>query len=352
MELPGRLHPPRRSLRPLPPRRLRAVGRRGRRSAPAARRGRAASTACARAGTVAARPPRARRPSSRRRWATWSRRSASCRRASRRSRRGWPRRTGRWRARPGSSPPASSAPWSGRWRPTCWRARPAASWSTPTAVRAGSCATLHGHGVRRRTASSRGARWPCVRLEHGCAVTIAEASEHLASERRRLARGRRAQRGGRPPPTPRAAAAAGAEPRAPWRAGAPLVVRLRAGRGGRRAGCGGAATSWTAGPSTRRRGSCCCTRAGFVEVAPLPGRDRDRRRVRPGGRRRPRERHPPLRPRPAPWRRRRAAHPAPARRHPGTRASARRSTSTPSDPDTAGGDACPCCRTPESARAG
>ena len=129
-----------------------------------------------------------------------------------------------------------------------------------------------------------------------------------------LAGRHRAERGGRSPAAPCAAPAAGAEPAGPARAArrsssSPSPSRPWAPRERR------PSTWWTGDPSTRRPGRCCCERAGFVEVAPLPA-GAGRTGGSPWWPSPPRERHPPLRPRPAPWRRGGAPHPPPAGRHP------------------------------------
>ena len=161
VELPRRVHASRRSLRAVPPGRIRARTHSGRRTGttPA---GPGRWTGCAPGGTAPGARPKDGRRSSKRRWVRWSRPSVSCPRASRRSRRGSLPRTGRWRGRRGSSKRGElgeqlAGP---AWRRTSWRARRAARSCTRTVVTA-ICCTCWLSAARRRTGSSRAARSPC-----------------------------------------------------------------------------------------------------------------------------------------------------------------------------------------------
>ena len=321
LEFRRRLHASRRSLRAVPPRRVRALRRHG--VGRRARRGvRGAWAGCA--GTAAIARARGTRPSSRTPWATWSRPSASCRPGWRRSRRAWPPRTVPSKGWPGSPRRAELGPWV---EPVAAHVRA----DTPGGdVVHADCGegdlldALAGAGVPAHGVEPRGAV-ALDALERGWAVTIGEASEHLA---------------GRPAGSVGGIVLSGVVDRLPLHAlvsllgqctrtlarGAPLVVRVRVhGHGGKRR-----PTTWSPGRrSTRRRGSCSSSAPVWCGWNRWPPRAPTTAAspCRPPC---PRERGPPLRPRPPPWRRRGAPHPAPARRRRARVGSSRTFTSTPS----------------------
>ena len=259
VEFPGGVHPPRRSLRPLPPRRVGALGRSGAQRRRSDAGGGAASTGCAATGAA----PGARGREDRARGGDGARRrglSLPLGPRRRPSRRGWPQRTGRWRARPGSSRRASWARWAG---PVAAHVTAAHPWRRHRArrLRRGQPARrASATAARRRTASSPAAHWPCA---------PSSAAARSRSPRRRStwrpepdgdARRDRAERGGRPAPAARAPATAHPVPaHARTRCAARRRVRARPapGRGRRRA------RTWSrAARCTRRPGSSCSIAPG------------------------------------------------------------------------------------------
>ena len=267
VEFPGGVHPSRRPLRPVPPGRLGAVGCAG---GPEPHRRRADGPARpATPGRGPGRPglPRAPRTSSRRRWATWSRPSASCRPASRRSKHGWPR----------EDRPVEGAAW-------LVPARELGSWAGPVAAhllartpggdlvhadcgegdllaaldRPGRC------GARGRAARRGGTARARARLlgHHRRGV---RAPGRPAGG---IARGHRAERGGRPPAAARPALRSWRQCRRTLGRDAPLVVVAEP---------AAATESWDAPaldlvqgrPVHEATWELLLDRAGFVEVAPL-----------------------------------------------------------------------------------
>ena len=188
---------------------------------------------------------------------------------------------GRRLAGPG---PRARGPGSSRWPPTSWRARPAATSSTPTAARAHLVAALDATGAPRRTGSSRAAgRTARARTRLSPSRSPRRPSTWPARSGG-IARGHRAERGGRPPAAARPALRCWHSAGARWGAARRSSSSPSRPRPTESWEAAGARPRRTAARSTRRPGSCCSTAAGFVEVAPLAGRRRGRSPVRPGGR--------------------------------------------------------------------